>query len=278
MRLSHIKNHELREIWRNESSDFTRWLSESENLNLLSKTIGIPLEFIKREASRNNRLRVDILAKNIDNNDVVIIENQLEDTDYSHLGKLVTYASIFESRTIIWIVRDIKQEHELAINWLNNNSKDPISIFLVRIELISIDNSELAPIFTVISKPFNYALPKIKFEFSSETIELIERKHSIENKVLDIRVFDFFDKTIIFGKKYTKYDSLVNSTSLIELMKKYNEQLSFKYDYKYARTLKRDLLLWVEYNGYLFNQEYFERTGKRDYKTSGKEFYIITQQ
>lgn len=47
-RIKEIKN--LREIWANEATDFTNWLAQEENLNLLSETIGVDLDLVKTEA------------------------------------------------------------------------------------------------------------------------------------------------------------------------------------------------------------------------------------
>ena len=76
----------LREIWRHEALDFTRWLAD--NLDLLSEKLGIDLTFVEREASAGT-FSADIVAEDGAGN-VVIIENQLEKTDHDHLGKLIT--------------------------------------------------------------------------------------------------------------------------------------------------------------------------------------------
>ena len=277
MSMTRIKYHKLRDYWKIETSDFSEWLIKKENLNLLSETIGIQLEFIQREATKNSRLRVDILAKNKENDEIVIIENQLEETDHSHLGKLVTYASIFESRTIIWIVKNIRPEHELAINWLNNNSKDPINIFLVRIDLISIDDSRTAALFTVISKPYNHNLPKIRSEFVDKTIEIIEAKEKLEKNVLDSRIIDFFNNNIKKEVMYTKRKFTLNDHGLLEMLHDFNKELYQKYNIRLGRELKRDFIFWTEFNNLKFNQQYFERTGKRVFKSGGKEYFIITE-
>ncbi|MDV7139538.1 hypothetical protein R3X28_11655 [Maribacter sp. TH_r10] len=277
MSLSRIKYHKLREYWKNEATDFSEWLAKKQNLELLSKTIGIPLEFLKREASNNSRLRVDILARNKETGEVVIIENQLEKTDHSHLGKLVTYASIFESRTIIWIVRSIRPEHELAISWLNNNSKEPVNIFLIRIDLISIMDSKWAPLFTVISKPVNHNLPQLKMEFLDSTIKAIEKKEKIEKEVMDYRILDFFDKYIKLDTSYTKHKTSSKCKGILEMLLDFNSEVYQKYNIRMGRELKRDLLLWSELRDLELNQKHFERTGNRDLKTGGKEYFIISR-
>ena len=45
---------------------------------------------IETESSVGN-FSADILAKDLDNNRTIIIENQLEPTDHTHLGQIITY-------------------------------------------------------------------------------------------------------------------------------------------------------------------------------------------
>ena len=40
---------EVREVWRYEAQNFTVWLSEPENLDLLGTSLGLELEFVGRE-------------------------------------------------------------------------------------------------------------------------------------------------------------------------------------------------------------------------------------
>ncbi len=277
MTLSRIKYHKIREFWKNEMTDFSFWLSKEENLELLSESIGINLKLIKREATENSRLRVDILAQNKKTEERVIIENQLEETDFSHLGKLLTYAALFKSNTIIWIVKDIRAEHEFTINWFNQNTKEKINIFLIRIQIISIDNSPLAPLFTIVSKPENHIMPKIKESFGIGTIELIEKREKIEKNVLDPRIIEFFDKHLTINKKYTKRKYDPNDMGILDMLKEYNSELHFKYNSKFTRDIKRDLFFWSEFRNLKINQKQFDKKGNRDYKSGGKEYYIITK-
>ena len=46
--ISEVSN--LRDIWPNEAHNFTPWLAEPENLELLSRALGLDLEFIQDEA------------------------------------------------------------------------------------------------------------------------------------------------------------------------------------------------------------------------------------
>ncbi len=47
--LGRLEQVDLRGAWNNESTDFTPWLAEQENLELLGKAIGLELELEARE-------------------------------------------------------------------------------------------------------------------------------------------------------------------------------------------------------------------------------------
>ena len=149
-KLKRIDN--LRAVWENEQTDFSKWLSKEENLNLLSQEIGINLTLEQTEA-RHGSFYVDILATEIETGKKVVIENQLEKTNHDHLGKIITYASGYEAEYIIWIVKDFREEHKQALDWLNENTNEKINFFGIKMELWQIDGSNYAPNFNVISEP-----------------------------------------------------------------------------------------------------------------------------
>ena len=154
--LSEIKAVELRDVWPNEARNFTKWLAEEDNLRLLGDAVEIQIGSAKTEASVGN-FSVDILARNEERKTNVVIENQLELTNHDHLGKLITYASGYNAREVIWIVREARDEHRHAIDWLNEHTDSELNFFLVRMELWQIDNSRPAPRFEVISRPNEWA-------------------------------------------------------------------------------------------------------------------------
>lgn len=152
-RLVEIQN--IRETWPDEARDFTPWLAQSENMEILSETIGIDLSVQDTEVYVGD-FRADILAYETDTNRKVIIENQLEDTNHDHLGKLITYAAGSGADYIIWIVKRVRDEHRAAIEWLNNHTDESIGFFLCEIKLFQIGESLKAPKFEVIEKPNNW--------------------------------------------------------------------------------------------------------------------------
>jgi len=154
--LGQIKKVELRNAWKHEATDFTNWLAEDENLQLLSDEIGIDIKLIQTEASVG-RFNLDILAEEETTNSKIVIENQLEATDHDHLGKIITYASGIEASTVIWVVKDAREEHRQAIDWLNEHTIEGLNFFLIKIELWQIGDSPFAPKFETISSPNDWA-------------------------------------------------------------------------------------------------------------------------
>jgi len=156
MHLGKLKKVDLRSIWNNEARDFSSWLSKEENLFSLGEEIGIDLSLVETEASVG-RYSVDILAEEENTGRKIIIENQLEITDHDHLGKIITYASGYDAEIILWIVKDVRDEHKQAIDWLNDHTDEKINLFIIKIELWKIGESPVAPKFQVISKPNDWA-------------------------------------------------------------------------------------------------------------------------
>lgn len=173
MKLGKLEKIELREVWKHEALDFTRWLARNENIALLSKEIGIDIEVIETEMSVG-RYNVDIYARDTESNKKIVIENQLENTNHDHLGKMLVYAAGLDADIAIWIVKDVNEEHRQAVEWLNDNSFEKINIFLVKVELWQIDNSPIAPKFQVICEPNNWA--KVLKQQSKENVSDLELK------------------------------------------------------------------------------------------------------
>ena len=134
----------LREVWPHEALDFTPWLEE--NIDELNNVIDLSLSVVAREQSAGD-FNVDLVAEDESGNPV-IIENQLERSNHSHLGQLITYLAQIGARAAIWIVADPRPEHVSAISWLNESS--PASFYLLKLEAVRIGESLPAPLLTLI--------------------------------------------------------------------------------------------------------------------------------
>lgn len=162
---------DLRTVWPHEANDFTKWLAEDVNLEELGKAVGIDIDLEERESSVGS-FSVDLYAAESGSGRRIIIENQLEDTNHDHLGKLITYASGKGAEVVIWIVKRARDEHRQAIEWLNQHTDSNIGFFLVEIELWQINDSLLAPKFNVVEKPNDWAKTMKSIEGMSETDRL----------------------------------------------------------------------------------------------------------
>ncbi|MCB1985011.1 MAG: DUF4268 domain-containing protein [Burkholderiales bacterium] len=152
MKLGKLRNVDLREIWKTEASDFTPWLALDENIELLGEAIGIELE-VEGTEKDVGPFRADILCKDTVNGHWVLIENQLEKTDHTHLGQLLTYAAGLNAVTIAWIAERFTDEHRATLDWLNEITDDRFNFFGIEIELWKIEDSAVAPNFKIVSKP-----------------------------------------------------------------------------------------------------------------------------
>lgn len=153
MKLSKIEKVHPRDIWKSEEKDFTPWLAE--NIELLSETVGFPIEIIQIE-KRVGNFELDILGKIEGSDKIVVIENQLDISDHKHLGQLITYASGLDASIIIWVTPVINDEHKTSIDWLNEISDENRNFFLIRPEVIKIDNSNPAVRFHVEAGPSDF--------------------------------------------------------------------------------------------------------------------------
>ena len=152
MNIGKLKEVDIRNLWKHEQYDFSEWLSQSENIKLLDDVLGLTLTDITKEAYVGS-YRCDIFAKDESSGIKVIIENQLEASNHDHLGKIITYASGLDAEVIVWIVKQAKEEHRSAIEWLNNNTNSNINFFLIELHAYKIGDSLPAPYFEVIEKP-----------------------------------------------------------------------------------------------------------------------------
>lgn len=83
------REHDLRTVWSNEAQAFTPWLAE--HLDVLGDALGITIELEERESSVG-AFSLDILARDQDS------------------GK--------DAKYIVWSVKDAREEHRAAIEWL----------------------------------------------------------------------------------------------------------------------------------------------------------------
>ena len=166
--LGRLEKVDLRKYFKNEAKDFTPWLAEEENLQLLGETLGIDIELEDTEV-RIGKFSADIVGIDRSSNRNIIIENQLEKTNHDHLGKIITYSGGKDAGIVIWICEKIQQEHRKGLDWLNEISTEDYSFFGIEMELWRIGNSEPAPKFNIVASPNEWS-KSVKASTSTQTL------------------------------------------------------------------------------------------------------------
>lgn len=149
MEIGKLEQVPLRQLWSHEERGFSAWLEA--NLGLLSEAIGVALSDPRREVPAG-KFEVDLVAVG-GSGEIVVVENQLEQTNHDHLGKLVTYVSNLEAKVAVWVVKDARPEHLRAVQWLNELTPDDVSFYLVKLSAFRIGSSSPAPLLSVIVGP-----------------------------------------------------------------------------------------------------------------------------
>ncbi len=152
MKLGKLQEVDIRDVWDHEQYDFSEWLSKQENLELLNETIGLTLSQVEKEVYVG-AYRCDLVGVDETTGDKIIIENQLEASNHDHLGKIITYASGLDAKVVVWIVKEAREEHRSAIEWLNNNTSEKLNFFLIEVHAYKIGDSLCAPKFEIVEKP-----------------------------------------------------------------------------------------------------------------------------
>ena len=150
LELGNLELVDPRLVWKNEAHDFTPWLLA--NADRLSAALGIDLELEAAEHPVGG-FSLDLVGRDITNDAVLIVENQLAITDHSHLGQVLTYAAGTDASTIVWIATGFREEHRQALDWLNENTGEDTHFFGIELQVVKIGDSANAPLFNVVVQP-----------------------------------------------------------------------------------------------------------------------------
>ena len=193
--LGKIERVDPRSVWPHESQDFTPWLAA--HIEELGEALGLDLELDSTEAPVGG-FSLDILASEVGRDRKITIENQLEETDHSHLGQLLTYAAGYDAGVVVWIAKEFRDEHRAALDLLNRHTDEEMEFFGVVIEVWKIADSPPAPNFRVVSAPNDWR-KRAKLQdgnnvkdhvsdrgeryrkFHQQLIDVLRTKHSFTN-------------------------------------------------------------------------------------------------
>lgn len=150
-----LKQVSVRDVWPNEQDDFTPWLASEDGIAELSAGLGLDLVNPKTEVDVGS-FRADIVCQHAsapNGSRPVVIESQLDHSDHTHLGQLLTYSSGLNAGTCIWIATSFADEHLKAVDELNRMSDGSRSFYCVQLSAWSIDGGRLAAAFGVMVAP-----------------------------------------------------------------------------------------------------------------------------
>lgn len=148
--LGRLKAVEPRSIWPHEALGFTPWLLQ--NVDVLSDLLGMDLVLEVAEHPVGT-FSLDLKGYDEATGEVVIVENQLEQSDHTHLGQIITYAAGTEPTTVVWVTTGFRPEHRAAIDWLNQRTDENTRFFGVVIRVVQIGDSQPAPNFELVAQP-----------------------------------------------------------------------------------------------------------------------------
>ncbi len=185
--LGRMHVRDVRTAWKNEAHNFTPWLAE--NVDLLATALGIDELTVVQTEKKVGAFSLDILAQDAYGR-VVVIENQLEQSDHNHLGQLLAYASGLDASMIVWVAPEFREEHRSTLDWLNEHTDADVNFFGVTVKVVSIADSPPAPIFDLAVEPNTWD-KEIQQSVASAPSELNEQR-----RLLFARAFELMAERI----------------------------------------------------------------------------------
>jgi excisionase family DNA binding protein len=235
----------IRNVWRYERQDFSKWLVKQLPIFLSNLGLDADLSKVITEAKiTGSKFSADIMAHDT-NGSKIIIENQLTSTNYDHLGKLIVYTMLLNCNTVIWITSEVRQEFELTISELNKCISHK-NFYLVKVLTTQIPDTV---IFDVISgprlkryEPFCFQIvpeenTPDKKTFEGYTLEEASNILGISLDILNVKIvegiipFNNIDKKVKISKKFVDEQSsiITNSFSVKEASKLLGKSTSAVY-------------------------------------------------
>ncbi len=95
----------------------------------------------------------DLLFRERNSGERVVVENLIGNTDHDHLGKIITYAAGLDARHAVLIAEVFRPEHRSALLWLNTHSRDSVGFFGIVLKLWKIKDSPAALQLDVVVQP-----------------------------------------------------------------------------------------------------------------------------
>lgn len=149
-KIGRLQRVPLREVWPHEAHSLTPWLLR--NADALGEVLGMNLELHTAEHAVGG-FSLDLIGVDTVTGETVIVENQLEVSDHTHLGQVLTYAGGTDATNIVWLAPRFRDEHRAALEWLNNRTDASTRFFAVQLDAVRIGHSAPAPLLELVVRP-----------------------------------------------------------------------------------------------------------------------------
>lgn len=180
-----VKSISAKEVWANNETNRIEEQKMSpfiaEVIDDISEITGYDLEVISMEQFIGD-FRADIICKDIHTDDIVVIENQLENSDHDHLGKSLTYFSNIGAKSIVWICENFRPEHIKSIETLNEITGNEYNFYAIELKFESYNNTE----------PYYYFNKVVVPTYISKISQSLKNNNALSDDMKDI--CQFLDK------------------------------------------------------------------------------------
>ncbi|MBN1216241.1 MAG: DUF4268 domain-containing protein [Candidatus Lokiarchaeota archaeon] len=198
----------IKEIWESVDREFIPWLKE--NIEILDEVLSLNLQPIEEDDEIS---KLDLLAHDELKN-ITLIINQFQQTDYYHLGIILSKIAKYNAKNIIWICEEALPEYINTIDWLNKATTEDLLFYLIEIEVIKVADYPPIPKFNLIVGPPQILLAKrkLKVDKTLKKIEIERINFWIElNKKLSLNIPEHSNlkiKTTSWISEPTSFDNI----------------------------------------------------------------------
>lgn len=153
MNVEQLQREELPQLWADTLS-MLAWASTSESLVNIGRAVDMELKLISKEHYIGlNSSRIDLVCRDTNANQIVIIKCQPEALSDQDLGLAIRTTAALNAGAIIWLAKDVGEDFIETIHWLNEYGSESVSFYALQGSVVSLGNAYLTPYLQVIAKP-----------------------------------------------------------------------------------------------------------------------------
>lgn len=148
-RIGHLHRVPAADVWDDPGPTIAAWLEQPETIVLLGRAISMNLEYV---GVAERLAHGTTLVVRQDSGLPVIIGSWHGGSTHAQLAELLGAAAALEGplAAIVWVSGDFRAEQRRALAWLDSVTAAGTRFYGVELELWAIDDSNLAPRFTVV--------------------------------------------------------------------------------------------------------------------------------